>query len=213
MQTGIDRFAIDFRKRYDPYPQQARFHGCVSPYRFLGGAAGPGKTACGIVDHMISCQEFNADDAPHVHTLMLRRTHPKLEQTLLTRFYELVPKELYANFRKSPVPIVSWRNRSSTTFGSMQHEENAWDWQGQWFKIFYDELCEFTFEQWNATAAWNRCPVTPYCTKDGAGNPIGIGARWVRSLFVDHKPCEEMDEDQKRMYKAKDYAYFPCTYL
>lgn len=211
--TGIDRLAIDFRERYDPYPPQQRFHSSASPYRFLGGAAGPGKTACGIVDHMIACQEFNMDDAPHVHTLMLRRTHPKLEQTLLTRFYELIPKELYTSFRKSPVPLVTWRNGSSTTFGSMQHEENAWDWQGQWLKIFYDELCEFTFTQWNATSAWNRCPVSKYCTKDGAGNPIGVGAPWVRSLWVDHRPCEEMDENQKKIYRAMDYAYFPCTYL
>jgi hypothetical protein len=221
VQTGVERFSqdfhekmlrIDFRDRYDPYPKQRLFHASLAPHNFLGGAAGPGKTACGLVEHMVSCNEFNVDDAPHVHTLMLRRTQPKLRATLVTRFEELIPKELYRTFDRTALR-VTWGNNSSTNFGSMQYEHNAWDWQGQWRKIFYDELCEFTFGQWNATSAWNRCPVDSFCTKDGAGNPIGIGAPWVRRLFVEHRPCDEMDDEQRARYKASDYAYFPCTYL
>lgn len=212
MTTGVERFRIDFRERYDPYPKQRAFHSSTAPFNFLGGAAGPGKTACGIVEHMTACAEFNADDAPHVHTLMLRRTHPKLEATLITRFDELIPKELFKGFNRSS-KVVTWLNGSTTNFGSMQHEHNAWDWQGQWLKIFFDELCEFTFQQWNAVSAWNRCPISRYTTKDGAGNPIGIGAGWVRRLFVDHKPCDEMDDAQRAIYKPEHYAYFPCTYL
>lgn len=221
MQTGVERFSqdfhekmlrIDFRDRYDPYPKQRAFHSSLAPYNFLGGAAGPGKTACGIVEHMVSCSEFNVDDAPHVHTLMLRRTQPKLRATLVTRFEELIPKELYRTFDRTQLK-VTWGNNATTNFGSMQYEHNVWDWQGQWRKIFYDELCEFTFGQWNGTSAWNRCPVDPFCTKDGAGNPIGVGAPWVRRVFVEHRPCDEMDELQRREYTAADYAYFPCTYL
>ncbi len=210
--TGTDRFVIDFNKRYVPYPKQALFHASPKSYRFLGGAAGPGKTACLIVDHMIACQEFDLDKARHVHTLLLRRTFPQLEATVVTRFMELIPKELYKSFNRTR-NIVNWLNGSSTHFGSMQYEHDAWGYQGQWLKIGYDELCEFTFQQWNATSAWNRCPVSRDTTKDGAGNPIGIGAGWVRRLFVDQVPCEEMDEEQRRLYRKDDYAYFPCTYL
>jgi hypothetical protein len=223
MRTGIERFAEDFQskllkihfdERYDPYPKQRAFHSSLAPFNFLGGAAGPGKTACGLVEHMVATAEFNMDDAPHVHTLMVRRTQPKLEATLITRFRELIPKELYAKFsHPNGRATVTWLNGATTVFGSMQYEHNAWDYQGQWLKIFYDELCEFTFTQWNATSAWNRCPVSQYPTKDGAGNPIGIGAPWVRRLFVEHRPCDEMDDDQRKAYKAADYAYFPCTYL
>jgi len=221
MSTGIERFAedfqsklltIDFAERYDPYPKQRLFHSSLAPFNFLGGAAGPGKTACGLVEHMVATAEFGMIEAPHVHTLMLRRTQPKLRATLVTRFEELIPKELYTSFNRTALEVV-WLNGATTKFGSMQYEHNAWDYQGQWLKIFYDELCEFTFGQWNATSAWNRCPVSPYCTKDGAGNPIGIGAPWVRRLFVEHRPCDEMDDEQRAQYKAGDYAYFPCTYL
>jgi hypothetical protein len=194
------------------FPKQAAFHASPAAQRFLGGAAGPGKTACLIVDHMISANEFNMDDARHVHTLLLRRTYPQLEATVVTRFRELIPSELYKTWNLTK-NIVTWLNGATTNFGSMQYEHDAWGWQGQWLKIGYDELCEFTFQQWNATSAWNRCPVSKYTTKDGAGNPIGIGAGWVRRLFVDKVPCEEMDEDQRRLYRPEDYAYFPCTYL
>jgi hypothetical protein len=213
MKTGVDRFVIDFDKIYKPFPKQAAFHASPAPMRFLGGAAGPGKTACLIVDHMIGCQGFNVDQAKHVHTLLLRRTQPQLESTLLTRFRELIPSELYRKFNQSPGRTeVTWLNGSTTKFGSMQYEDDAWGYQGQWWKIGYDEMCEFTFKQWNAVSAWNRCPVSKYCTKDGAGNPIGVGSLWVEDLFVKKQPCHGMDDNQKLQYNPADYAYFPCTY-
>src|SRR5205085_9483019 len=104
-------------------------------------------------------------------------------------------------------------NGSTTQFGSMQYEHDVWGWQGQWYKIGYDELTEFTFPQWQNISAWNRCPVSVRCTKDGATNPIGIGAAWVEDLFVKNQPCPEMDARQKQLYRKEDYAYFPATYL
>jgi len=211
MTSGLDRFQIDFNKRYKPYEKQALFHASTKTYNFLGGAAGPGKTACGIVEHMMACNEFNIDDAPHVTTLFVRRTNPKLEDTVIKRFMELIPRELYAKFNETK-KVVTWHNGATTKFASMQYESDAYM-QGQWYKIFFDEMCEFTFKQWNAISPWNRCPVSDNSTKDGAGNPIGIGSPWVRALFVDKKPYVEMDDAQKAMYNPNDYGYFPCTYL
>ena len=143
VQTGQDRFVIDFNKRYRPFPKQALFHASPAAQRFLGGAAGPGKTACLIVDHMIAANEFNMDDARHVHTLLLRRTYPQLEATVVTRFNELIDSSLYKSFNRTR-NIVTWLNGSTTHFGSMQYEHDAWGWQGQWLKIGYDELCELS---------------------------------------------------------------------
>ena len=215
VESGIERFAreINLDDYYSPYPMQARFHASPTPHKLLGGAAGPGKTLALIVEHMIAANEFTDPvAAKQVHTLLLRRTHPKLEATLITRFREKIPRELYRDFNESK-KVVTWHNGATTHFGSMQYEHNAWDWQGQWYKIGYDEVCEFTYKQWQATSAWNRCPVSPHCTKDGAGNPIGIGAGWCKKLFVDKVPCDEMDEAQRSRYRPEDYEYFPCTYL
>jgi hypothetical protein len=203
---GIARYA------YKAYPHQKAFHESSAKHRLLGGAAGPGKTLALIEDHMMACAMFNAEEAPQVHTLLLRRTHPKLYDTVITRFREKIPRELYKEFNETK-GLVTWHNGSSTKFGSMQHEHDVWGYQGQWYKIAYDELTEFTFPQWQNIAAWNRCPVSKKCTRDGATNPIGIGAMWVEDLFVKHRACTEMDARQRAQYDPKQFAYFPATYL
>jgi hypothetical protein len=203
---GIARYS------YKAYPHQKLFHESRHKHRLLGGAAGPGKTLALIEDHMMACAMFNLEEAPQVHTLLVRRTHPKLRDTVITRFREKIPRELYRDFNESQ-GLVTWHNGSTTKFGSMQHESDVWGYQGQWYKIGYDELTEFTFPQWQNISAWNRCPVAEHCTKDGATNPIGIGAMWVEDLFVRQRPCAEMDAGQKATYNKKDYGYFPATYL
>src|ERR1017187_819472 len=210
--SGPERFTVDMSKRYSPYPFQAAFHRSLAPYGFLGGAAGPGKTLAGLMEQFTACAEFSNADGPQVHTLSLRRTSPMLDATLITRFREEFPREVYRQFNETK-SIVTWLNGATTKFGSMQYENDAWGYQGQWFHIFYDELCDFTFNQWMRTSAWNRCPVSSYARKYGAGNPIGIGALWVEDLFVKHVPCSGMDDSQKSAYNPKDYAYFPATYL
>lgn len=210
---AIDRFAADNRKLiYEAFPHQKAFHESPLRNRLLGGAAGPGKTYALIMDHLLSCSKFSVQDGPQVHSLLLRRTYPKLASTVITRFREKIPKELYVSFNDQK-GIVTWHNGSTTQFGSMQYEHDVWGWQGQWYKIGYDELTEFTFSQWNNISAWNRCPVSPHATKDGATNPIGIGAPWVEDLFVKKRPCPEMDSKQRELYSPNQYGYFPATYM
>jgi hypothetical protein len=214
--SGAGRFLIDLSQyggiRYEPYPFQTRFHDCIAPYPFLGGAAGPGKTTGSLMELFVSANEFSASDGPQVHQLALRRTYPQLEATVITRFRELFPKSLYRKFNETKSE-VTWSNGATLKFGSMQYESDAWGYQGQWKDIYYDELCDFTFQQWMATSAWNRCPVSPRTLKWGSGNPIGIGAIWVEDLFVKHVPCTEMDASQKRAYDPKDYPFFEATFL
>lgn len=219
LKSGIERFVEDAQKEinldniYSPYPMQQAFHASPCKFNLMGGAAGPGKTLALIMEHMITCNEFSDPaQAIQVHTLLLRRTYPKLESTVITRFREKIPKELYRDYNESK-HVVTWHNGAQTRFGSMHHEHNAWDFQGQWLRIDYDELTEFTFTQWQATSAWNRCPVSPHAKKGGATNPIGIGADFAEHLFILKKPCAEMDEHQKKQYNPKDYAYFAGTYL
>jgi hypothetical protein len=215
--SGAGRFLVDLSKyggiKYEPYRFQAEFHGSGAPYGFLGGAAGPGKTTGSLLELFVAANEFSGSDGPQVHQLALRRTYPQLEATVITRFHELFPPSLYRKFTQTPKCRVTWTNGATQNFGSMQYESDAWNFQGQWKDIYYDELCDFTFQQWMATSAWNRCPVSRQTRKWGSGNPIGIGAVWCEDLFVKHVPCLEMDESQKRAYRPEDYPYFEATYL
>src|ERR1700722_1235309 len=95
-ETGAERFLY----KYTAYPHQKAFHESKARYRLLGGAAGPGKTLALLLDHMLCCNMFPKDLAPEVHTLILRRTHPKLLNTVITRFREKIPRELYRDFNE-----------------------------------------------------------------------------------------------------------------
>src|ERR1043166_2626852 len=152
--TGLDRFVFD----YTALPHQKIFHESPKKFRLLGGAAGPGKTLALIMDHMLCCQQFPVEIASQVHTIIFRRTYPNLEKTVITRFREKIPKELYKSFNETK-GIVIWLNGATTKFAAMQHEHDVWSQQGQWMRIGYDELTEFTFSQWQNISAWNRCPV------------------------------------------------------
>jgi terminase large subunit-like protein len=216
--SGAGRFLVDLSRFggivYEPYNFQANFHGSGSPYGFMGGAAGPGKTTAALMELFVACNEFSMADGKSVQTLALRRTYPKLEKTVLTRARELFPSSLYRRFPETPgKAFIEWRNGARTQFGAMQYDSDAWDFQGQWLQIYYDELCEFTYQQWAATSAWNRCAVSRQTRKYGSGNPIGIGAHWVHQVFVKHRACDEMDDQQKAQYRPQDYPYFPATYL
>lgn len=206
--SGVERFTFE----YFAYPHQKAFHESRARYRLLGGAAGPGKTFALLMDQMLFCNSFPRETAPEVHTLLLRRTYPKLEATVITRFREKIPKELYRDFNETK-GVVTWHNGATTKFGAMQYEHDVWGYQGQWARVAYDELTEFAFSQWQNISAWNRCPVSELVKRDGATNPIGVGAQWVENLFVKKRPCEEMDKSQRDGYVEEKYAYFPATYL
>lgn len=201
-------------ERIDPVPMR-----CIkvdSPHSmFLFGRrmVPTHNTNMTIMDHLMACYSFtDPEEAKQVHTIIFRRTLPALDKTVITRFREIIPPECYKNYNEQK-KVVTWHNGATTHFDSMQYEHDVYGKQGQWLKIDYDELGEFTFKQWTAISAWNRCPVSKNATKGGTSNPIGPGAGWIKSLFIDKVPYEEMDESQRKEYNPNDYEYFPFTYL
>src|SRR5580704_1913654 len=75
--NGVDPAAKRFLA-YAPFAKQAAFHASSAKYRLFGGAAGPGKSMALLMEAIIQ-----ADEHPGVNTLLLRRTFPELEQSLL----------------------------------------------------------------------------------------------------------------------------------
>src|ERR1700679_1578572 len=119
--------ALQLRLKYLPFPRQCVFHASTAKYRLFGGAAGPGKTKALLMEAILQAHEF-----PGVNTLLLRRTFPELEQSLLLYFRRDVARELYANFQESK-HLVTWRNGSTTRFGYCQNESDVYQYQGSEF--------------------------------------------------------------------------------
>src|SRR5579863_2800326 len=185
---------------YEAFPKQREFHRCKAKYRLFGGAAGPGKSKALLIEAILQANE-NAGS----NTLLLRRTFPELEGSLLLYFRRDVPRELYRSFNEAK-HTVTWHNGSTTRFGYSQSENDIYQYQSSEFLfIGIDELTHFTLRQWQFLTSRNRCPVRDSRpSMAGATNPGNIGHAWVKSLFIDKQPAPGMEP---REYDANDYAF------
>jgi hypothetical protein len=198
-QRQAIRGALWVSDRYKPFDKQKEFHKSRAKYRLFGGAAGPGKTKALLWEAIRKAARFAGCD-----TLLLRRTYPELESSLLAQFRRDVPRKFYRSYNESK-HIVTWHNGSTTRFGYCRNEYDVYQYQGAEFLfIGLDELTHFTLNQWQFLTSRNRCPVpgSRPCMA-GATNPGNIGHAWVKSLWVDHVPPAGFEQPHR--YDAKDY--------
>ncbi len=186
---------------YRAFPRQEQFHRSRAKYRLFGGAAGPGKTKA-LLWEAIRQAQF----VPRSDSLLLRRTYPELESSLLAYFRRDVPRKFYRSYNESK-HIVSWHNGSTTRFGYCRNENDVYQYQGAEFLfIGLDELTHFTLKQWQFLTSRNRCPVPGSVARmAGASNPGNIGHAWVKALWVDHAPPPGYERPE--LYDARDYDF------
>ena len=128
---------------YKPFARQKQFHNSRAKYRLFGGAAGPGKTKALLWEAIAQ-----AHKVPRSDSLLLRRTYPELESSLLTYFRRDVPRQAYRSYNEAK-HIVTWHNGSTTRFGYCRNENDVYQYQGAEFLfIGIDELTHFTMKQW-----------------------------------------------------------------
>jgi len=208
--SGPERWRHDRSKckevalRYEPFAKQRAFHKSRAKYRLFGGAAGPGKSMALLMEGVLQACEH-----PGANTLLLRRTFPELEKSLLLYFRREVPRELYREFNEAKHQVI-WRNGSVTQFGYSRNEHDIYQYQGAEFLfIGFDELTQFTLGQWTFLTSRNRCPVpgTRPCMA-GTTNPGGVGHAWVKALWIDRRPAPGMERPEE--YDPADYEYIPA---
>jgi hypothetical protein len=197
----------DYVLDYKPFPKQRQFHASPAKYRLFGGAAGPGKTKALLMEAVVQ-----ALDHPNVNTLLLRRTFPELEASLLHYFRRDVPRNLYVAFHESK-HLVEWTNGSTTRFGYCASEHDVYQYQGaEYLFIGIDELTLFTLRQWQFLTSRNRCPVPgTFPCMAGATNPGNIGHAWVKALWIDKQPAPGMERPEE--YNVKDYDFIPARFF
>ncbi len=163
---------------YRAFPRQMEFHNSLAKYRLFGGAAGPGKSKALLWEAI-----QQAHLVPGSDTLLLRRTFPELEASLIAQFRRDVPRSHYKSYSESK-RLVTWFNGSTTRFGYCRNESDVYQYQGaEFFFIGLDELTHFTLKQWQFLTSRNRCAVPgSFCTMAGASNPGNIGHAWVKAL-------------------------------
>jgi len=186
---------------YDPFPRQDQFHRSYARYRLFGGAAGPGKTKALLNEAIMQALKTHGAD-----TLLLRRTYPELEASLLAQFRRDIPRGAYKNYNEAK-HLVTWNNGSTTRFGYCRNENDVYQYQGAEFLfIGIDELTHFTLKQWQFLTSRNRFAVPgSRCTMAGASNPGNIGHAWVKALWVDKVPPAGFERPE--LYEPKEYCF------
>jgi phage terminase large subunit len=186
---------------YDPFPKQEQFHASRAKYRLFGGAAGPGKSMALLMEAVIQAQGH-----PGANTLVLRRTFPELEASILNYFRREIPRRLYWSFDESK-HLVEWKNGSTTRFGYCATEHDVYQYQGaEYLFIGIDELTLFTLRQWQFLTSRNRCPLPGTVPNmAGATNPGNIGHAWVKALWIDKQPAPGMERPEQ--YDPADYDF------
>lgn len=192
---------MSFSAYYRPFHRQQEFHDSPAKYRLFGGAAGPGKTKALLWEAI-----FQAHFWPGSDSLLLRRTYPELESSLLAYFRRDVPRHLYRSYNESK-RVITWTNGSTTRFGYCRNENDVYRYQGAEFVfIGIDELTHFTLRQWQFLTSRNRCPVrNSFCCMAGATNPGNIGHAWVKALWVDKVPPAGFERAD--LYDPRDYDF------
>ena len=186
---------------YRPFRRQEQFRDSTAKYRLFGGAAGPGKSKA-LLEEAIRIALENEG----CNTLLLRRTFPELESSLIAQFRRDVPRDAYASFNETK-RIVTWKNGSTTRFGYCRNENDVYQYQGAEFLfIGIDELTHFTLKQWQFLTSRNRCPIPGTIPRmAGATNPGNIGHAWVKALWVDQTPPPGYERAEQ--YDPSDYEF------
>src|SRR6266581_393190 len=190
-----------FSDCYRAFARQKEFHESKAKYRLFGGAAGPGKTKALLWEAIGQAREVAGCD-----TLLLRRTYPQLESSLLSYFRRDVPRAMYKSYNASK-HIVTWENGSTTRFGYCRNENDVYQFQGAEFLfIGIDELTHFTLKQWQFLTSRNRCPApNSFSNMAGATNPGNVGHAWVKALWVDKQPPAGFERGD--LYDPRDYDF------
>jgi Terminase large subunit, T4likevirus-type, N-terminal len=189
-------------KTYEPFPKQQLFHSNPAKYRLFGGAAGPGKSLALLWEGIMQALEH-----PGADVLLLRRTYPELEGSIIRQFRRDVPRELYAGYNESK-HLVSFHNGAGLQFGWSESERDVQRFQGGEFVfIGVDELTHFTLGQWQFLTSRNRCRIPgSFPCMAGATNPGGVGHKWVKALWIDKQKPDGWDG----RYDPADYEFIPA---
>jgi phage terminase large subunit len=189
------------KRSYEPFPQQQKFHDSTKKYRLFGGAAGPGKTRALLEEAFHLAEKHRGSDS-----LLLRRTYPELESSLIAQFRRDVDRHRFRSYNEAK-HLVTLANGSTIRFGYCRNENDVYQYQGAEFLfIGIDELTHFTLKQWQFLTSRNRCPIPGTSPRmAGATNPGNIGHAWVKALWVDKEPPTGFERPEQ--YDPKDYDF------
>ncbi len=145
----------------------------------FGGAAGGGKSYGQVVDAFLYALKY-----PASRQLILRRTYPDLERSIILASLGIIPQTVarYNSFQHR----WTFVNGSIIEFGYCEHEKDVHRYQGAEYDVIrFDELTHFTEYMYVYLISRLRGS-TPYPrSMKSSTNPGNLGHYWVKARFID----------------------------
>jgi len=189
VEVGQEQF-----QAWVPHPgPQRMFLACTADEALFGGAAGPGKSECLLIDALKHTHH------PRYQALLLRRTYDELKKSLIRQseaLYDRLPEANRPTYNKSD---YSWTFPSGARidFAHVEHEKDIERFKSAAYQyVALDELTTFTRRQWDYIRSRLRSAEGIPCRLRAGSNPDGPGQEWVRKRFAPwiYKPGERTDE-------------------
>jgi phage terminase large subunit len=168
--------------------RQDEFFNATATEVLYGGAAGGGKSYGQVLDAMIYALKY-----PGSKQLILRRTFPELDKSIIRTALMVYPKEIYT-FQQT-TRTGRFVNGSLIDFGYCEAENDVLRYQGlEYDCIRFDELTHFTeFQYLYLMSRLRGANAFPKMMKSST-NPGNVGHAWVKARFVDPAPAGEVFE-------------------
>jgi len=160
--------------------QQLRFLGSPADEALFGGAAGPSKTECLVMEALRQIAH------PKYTAVIFRRVFPSLEAAngIIQRSLDWYPA--YGGQYNGSKHYWTFPSGARIYFAHMQYEKDKMLYQGaEYAFVAFDELTEFEESQYTYMLTRLRAPapgLRAYIRS--ATNPGNIGHAWVKERFV-----------------------------
>lgn len=162
--------------------RQRAFLAATETEVLFGGAAGGGKSYGQLIDAFLFALRY-----PGSRQLLLRRTYPELERSLIRTARGLYPRSVFTYLTSEH--SGRFKNGSILDFGHLATEGDVYQYQSVEYDVVrFDELTHFTeFQYLYLISRVRGANGFPKQIKSST-NPGGIGHSWVKERFIDPAP-------------------------
>jgi len=184
---------IPIKIKYKPLPKQKLFHDTQKDninMVLFGGAVGGAKSHAMVMDAVKYCMKYKGSTAT-----IIRRTFPELQGSIIDKFLEYIPKELYQY--KTAEKVAKFINGSQLKFSYLERDADKYRHQGvEYGYIGFDEVTHIVPSAFKYMLSRLRNPYGHPNFLRATANPDGAYKEFVKEYFIDPAPENEVYTDE-----------------